>query len=124
MKKIILTLESLDKKINMIDAKFEEKISFRDKVFADFNAKIRNFDSKHSSAFEQVAYRLEELLVFLKEHMLMKEDIEGIIDAKFSKYTSDQFEFQDQVGKRCKNNEEENLILHHRVTLIEKHIGI
>lgn len=135
MKKQLVTLESLDKKVDKIDAKFESKITVlngeikkerfnREKVFADMEQRLRKFKSETRTTMELIDFRFNELMDFLKEYMLLKGDIERIIDAKFIKYTSDQFEFQDRVGKRCENNEFENLALHHRVTRIEKRIGI
>ena len=72
--------------------------------------------------------RFGELMNFLMENMMVKSEItqyvDNRIDTKFTKYTSDQFEFQDKVGKQCETNTNENLAMNQRVTLIEKHIGI
>ena len=77
---------------------------------------------------KQMFTEFVDFVNFVKEHVMLRDETQKYmnerVDTKFSKYTSDQFEFQDRVGKRCENNEQENLILHHRVTLIEKHIGI
>ena len=96
----------------------------REKVFADMQERLREFKSETRTTLELIDFRFNELMDFLKEHMLLKGDLDRIVDTKFSKYTSDQFEFQDHVGKRCENVEHETLALQHRVTIIEKHVGI
>lgn len=125
-------IDLLDKKIDLIDFKFEKKIDSLDKkidtIDFKFDSKIDALDKKIDTKFDESDRNLNELFDFIKENMMLRTEIKDYVDdrieSKFTKYASDQFEFQDRVGKRCENNEQENLILHHRVTLIEKHVGI
>lgn len=121
MKKGAVTLESLDKKIETsiesLDKKLETSIGGLDN-------KINLLDSR----FDRFEKHVSEFFDFIRENMMLRKEtqdyVDERIDAKFTKYTSDQFEFQDHVGKRCENVEHETLALQHRVTLIEKHIGM
>jgi hypothetical protein len=116
-KKIETSIESLDKKIDMIDFKFEKKIDLLDKKIEGNTFEIR-----------QMSKEFVDFVNFMKENVMLRDEtkdrINERVDTKFTKYTSDQFEFQDHVGKRCENVEHETLVLQHRVTLIEKHLDM
>jgi hypothetical protein len=110
-------IETLDKKIDMIDFKFEKKIDLLDKKIEGNTFEIR-----------QMSKEFVDFVNFMKENVMLRDEtkdrINERVDTKFTKYTSDQFEFQDHVGKRCENVEHETLVLQHRVTLIEKHLDM
>jgi hypothetical protein len=110
-------IETLDKKIDMIDFKFEKKIDLLDKKIEGNTFEIR-----------QMSKEFVDFVNFMKENVMLRDEtkdrINERVDTKFTKYTSDQFEFQDHVGKRCENVEHETLALQHRVTLIEKHLDM
>lgn len=128
MKKPAVTLEILDKKIETSIASLDKKI---DKIDFKFEAKIDALDKKiEANTFEikQMSLEFVDFVNFMKENVMLRDEtkdyIDERVDAKFSNHTWNQLDFQDQVARRCENNEHENLGLHHRVARLEKHVGI
>ncbi|OGL99396.1 hypothetical protein A2318_01095 [Candidatus Uhrbacteria bacterium RIFOXYB2_FULL_45_11] len=117
MKKATVTLESLDSRADVHNSKIEA-----------LDKKIETSIKALDTRFDRLEKYVSEFFDFIRENMMLRKEtqeyVDERIDTKFTKYTSDQFEFQDHVGKRCENVEHETLALQHRVTLVEKHIGI
>src|SRR3989338_2225264 len=120
MKKATVTLESLDKKIDSVEFTVESLNKKIDSV--EFT--VESLDKR----IDRLDLNFHDFADFIRENMMLRNETQEYIDdrieTKFSKYTSDQLEFQDNIGKRCENVEHETLALHHRVVLVEKHIGI
>ncbi len=121
MKKVPVTLESLDKKIETSVRALNNKIETSSQRL---DSRMDRFETR-MDRFEK---RVEEFFDFIKENMMFRNEARDYtdrrIEEKFTKYSSDQCEFQDHLGKRCENVEHETLALQHRVTLVEKHVGM
>ncbi len=126
-----IKVDQIGTKLDILETRFDTLGTKVDKLetrFGNLEIKVDKIDSNLNDFKTYFEDKFSELVTFLTENIMLRDETEqrtnDRIDTKFTKYTSDQFEFQDKVGKQCETNTNENLAMNQRVTLIEKHIGI